>query len=115
MVSERMLQQQIIQIATLYHWLVFHDFDSRRNAPGFPDLVLCKQANGNVAQGLHKQGLLFVELKSERGRLRPEQEIWIEALRSAGQEVYVWRPSDLDAAIERLSTDRTGRTVIHRG
>jgi hypothetical protein len=35
-----------------------------------------------------------LEVKLERGRLQPEQVAWLDVLREAGQEVYVWRPSD---------------------
>ena len=101
LMSEAQLQRTILDAAKIYGWLCYHTFDSRRCTPGFPDLVLCKipsqQASGNVAQGL-----IFVELKSQRGRLRREQVVWITALRSAGQEVHVWRPRDLDEAIARL-------------
>ncbi len=101
MMSEAQLQTAVIQAARLLGWMVYHTYDSRRCERGFPDLVLCKipsqQASGNVAQGL-----IFVELKSQRGRLRREQVVWITALRSAGQEVHVWRPRDLDEAIARL-------------
>ena len=37
---------------------------------------------------------IFAELKSETGQPTPEQYEWLEALAEAGQEVYLWRPSD---------------------
>lgn len=37
---------------------------------------------------------LWIELKSERGRLSPQQEAFVELLRQAGQEVHVFRPAD---------------------
>jgi hypothetical protein len=55
--------------------------------PGWPDLTLVSP---------RRQLLLFAELKSETGKLRPEQEIVIEQLLRAGLTVYVWRPADLD-------------------
>ena len=51
---------------------------------GFPDLVV-------VGPG----GVLWVELKSRRGRLSGEQERWCSWLGAAGQEYRVWRPEDL--------------------
>lgn len=72
--------------------LVFHDHDSRRNAAGFPDLVIVGRR------------ILFVELKAEKGRLRPEQNVWLDRLRGAlgDASVAVWRPSDWAQAQQTL-------------
>jgi hypothetical protein len=59
----------------------FHSTDPRRDTcAGFPDLVLL---GDRVA---------FVELKTDTGRVRPDQQIWLDGLRAAGQAVYVIRP-----------------------
>ena len=63
--------------------LTFHAFDSRRSEPGFPDLVL-------VGSG----GILWRELKSDRGRLTADQRTWLDRLQDAGADAAVWRPSD---------------------
>lgn len=81
----------MIQLAQLRSWLVYHTRDSRRSQPGFPDIVLVKGR------------LIFAELKSETGRLTPEQERWLAALRSAGCDVRVWRPSDWQEIEETLN------------
>ena len=59
---------------------------------GFPDLVL-----------VHKERrlLLFAELKSEKGKVEPEQQAWLEALEAAHAAV-VWRPADLPRIISFL-------------
>jgi len=62
----------------------------RHDAKGWPDLVLVRDR------------VIFVELKTDKGRLRPDQEKWIADLRKANQVVYVWRPSDWDEAVEVL-------------
>ena len=91
-VLEKALQQRIIDAAKALHWLPYHTFDSRRSEPGFPDLVLCRPPR-----------LLFVELKSEKGKLTAEQERWLALLAEVpGVETKVWRPSDLLDAIEYL-------------
>ncbi len=89
-VTEKMFLQQVIDLAHLTGWLVFHVHDSRRcPGPGFPDLTL-----------VHPQrGFLMAELKSATGRLSPAQAAWLDALHAAGVEVAVWRPGDLDGAI----------------
>lgn len=76
--SEVELQNDVIELARRSGWLVHHARPARnvsgwctpiQGDRGFPDLVLAK--NGCV---------LFAELKSESGRVRPEQRGWIKAL-----------------------------------
>ena len=40
-------------------------------------------------------GVLFRELKSQRGRVEPEQREWLDALTAAGMNAAVWRPASL--------------------
>lgn len=60
-------------------------FDALPGAKGFPDLVI-------VGYGR----VIFAELKTERGRLDPEQIAWANQILDAGPPVYWcrWRPSD---------------------
>lgn len=81
--SEQELQQNVLDLARWAGFLTMHITDSRKsNAVGFPDLVLCHQQTGRV---------LFVELKSAKGQLRPGQHVWLDAL-ARRHETYVWRP-----------------------
>lgn len=90
--TEAALQQLLIDAAELNGWLVFHDNDSRRNAAGFPDLVLVKPPR-----------VLFLELKSEVGRVRPEQHVWMAALmRSDTIASAIVRPEHADRIIKYL-------------
>jgi VRR-NUC domain len=87
--SERQFERAVVEYAEFNSWLVYHTYDSRRSKPGFPDLVLVRDDR-----------LLFVELKSERGRLSDAQLDWmgrlerVEAIPSSCVTVFVWRPSD---------------------
>lgn len=81
-VSERQLQDAVVELAGYLGWRWYHTHDSRRSPAGFPDLVLCRER------------VIFVELKSRRGTLSAEQAMWLEALRDAGAEVHVWKPRD---------------------
>jgi len=63
--------------------LCYHTYNSRRSEPGFPDLVIVGSR------------MIIRELKTERGRVRPEQRVWLDALVRAGQDADVWRPDDL--------------------
>lgn len=81
-VSERSFQLGVIQLAELCGWRTFHVHDSRRSNPGWPDLVLLRGSR-----------FVAAELKSAKGRVRPEQRQWLDALEVAGVEVHVWRPN----------------------
>ena len=90
--SERELQQAVLDCARLFGWRAYHTFDSRRSARGFPDVVLVRPPR-----------LLAAELKAEHGRLTLEQHRWLDALRACpGVEAVEWRPHDwTSGAIER--------------
>lgn len=80
--TEKEFQSQIIRLAKLLGWIVYHTHDSRRSPGGFPDLVLAK----------HK--VIFAELKSPTGRPTAEQTAWLDRLRLAGQDARLWSPVD---------------------
>ncbi len=99
--SEAELQTNVREIARLGGWLVYHTNDSRRSDKGFPDLVMVHPLSGRI---------VYVELKSEKGRIRPEQRQWIDALSRSGRDVYVWRPEHWhDGTVARvLLAERQG-------
>jgi hypothetical protein len=92
-VTEAQLQAAVIDLAHACGYRVAHFRPARLSdgnwrtpvqgdGAGFPDCFIVKKGRAIAA-----------ELKSERGRLTPAQSAWLEALASAGIEVYVWRPS----------------------
>lgn len=85
-------RQKVEQLAKFYGWLVYHTHDSRRSVPGFPDLVLVCGPR-----------LIFAELKTQKGRITPDQQRWLDALTAASVEVYVWRPADNDDVVATLT------------
>ncbi len=90
--SEAELQSLVRDAADLHGWLTYHTHDSRRSDAGFCDLVMVR--------GNH---VLFVELKSATGRLRPDQVVWMDALAKVDTiSSAVVRPADAIAMIERL-------------
>lgn len=60
-------------------------FDRRRSSPGWPDLALAHPT---------RCLLLLAEIKTETGRVKPEQEQWLNWLNAAGIDARLWRPSD---------------------
>jgi len=83
--------------------LRYHTRDSRGSVRGYPDLTIC---------GIG--GVLFRELKTQRGTVKPEQQAWLDALTAAGQSAAVWRPASLlsgaiAAELAAISVWRTRR------
>lgn len=95
-ISEQAWQVQLLELATLYGWRNYHPYDSRRSVPGWPDLVLVRPPE-----------LLYVELKTDKGRVSPAQKVWLYDLARCGCEVYVWRPAQFEQIHERLKKART--------
>ena len=92
--TERALSKAVVELATRLGWRVHTLSDSRSlrsHHPGFPDLFMVR---GEIA--------LAVELKADKGRMRPGQQEWLDALEGVGMLVYVWRPKDWqDGTVER--------------
>jgi hypothetical protein len=92
--TESELQSAVEEMARWLGWYVFHDQDARRNPAGLPDIVAVHPV---------QRRLLWAELKTSKGRLRPAQADWRDALVAAGATVYLWRPEDWrNGSIERI-------------
>jgi hypothetical protein len=89
-VSEAEFQKRITDLCDWLHLKWHHETDSRKSKKGWPDLV--------IAGPNH---VVFVELKTEKGRVSTEQREWLDTLLNAGATVEVWRPSDWDR-IQRI-------------
>ena len=82
--SEAALEEHVRQLCKDLAVYRYHVPDSRRSESGFPDDVLV---------GPH--GVLFRELKTERGPVAPRQKVIHTLLVMAGADFAVWRPRDL--------------------
>ena len=101
--TEADFQNTVIELAELHRWRIYHVARVKgqlrsETSKGFPDLVLARHyipaRSSRRAAGLPAGRLVFAELKLEGEDPTDEQEIWHALLRSAGEEMYVWRPSD---------------------
>lgn len=82
--TEKDFQAQVVQIAKLNKWLVYHTYDSRKCEPGFPDLVLVRE------------NVLFAELKVGNNKPTPAQRHWLSKLAEAGAWVQIWTDDMMD-------------------
>lgn len=91
-VTEAAFLAAVLGAAETFGWRAWHDYDARRNRAGWPDVIL-----------LRGDRLIALELKSERGRVRPEQAEWLRALDQVpGVVARVARPRDWDTILELL-------------
>lgn len=90
--SEREFQAAVMADLRAAGWLVYSIPDSRMaSAAGWPDIVA-------VRDGV----LLAIECKTERGRIRPEQRVWLEALGAVTEvRAMVVRPGDWPDVLEQ--------------
>lgn len=82
-ITETAFQNKIIALCRWLNLRTYHTYDSRKSAPGFPDLVI-----------VGKNGVIFAELKTTRGKITAHQQAWWNDLKRAGAEAYIWRPED---------------------
>jgi hypothetical protein len=87
-ITERAFMALVIGLARRTGWASYHTHDSRHSERGFPDLVLVHPGHGLV---------LFRELKTERGRLSPDQLRWRDILVACGCDWRCWRPRDWES------------------
>lgn len=93
-------QKTVIELAHTFHWLVAHFLPAETtrgwrtpagaDGAGFPDLVLVRER------------VIWAELKQIGKKPSERQQMWLDALEKAGQEVYVWRESDYDDVVAIL-------------
>ena len=90
--TERQLQDGIIDAATQRGWLCYHTHQSVNSEAGFPDLVMVRSGR-----------LLVWELKKQGESPTVAQQRWLDEFAGcAGLDVRVVRPADYDDALAAL-------------
>lgn len=108
--SETEWQDLVVEYATLRRWTVMHvrrsikgeagGWTTTTSVSGWPDLVLWRVAR--TGRRSRSGGILYRELKSEKGRLTVDQLDVLGSLSDAGGDVDIWRPSDWPTVQETL-------------
>lgn len=100
--SEADFQRRVIETARLYGWRVCHYQDSTLKSGRYGTAVQGDAGGQDLI--LARDGVVILaELKSDRGRLQPEQKRWEAAV---GAHARVWRPRDWDVVLAELSAGR---------
>lgn len=91
-ITEKQFESQVKDLAKICGWKYYHTWRSFHSPAGFPDCCIVRGTR-----------LLFAELKSEKGKVSPAQQEWLDILKATGKcEVYLWRPSQFDEIVEVL-------------
>lgn len=93
--------KQVLQMAKLCRWRSAH-FRPAQTKSGAWVTAVQGEGKGFVDLVLVRERVIWAELKSDDGKLSDEQQLWIDELHKAKQEVYVWRPKDWDAIVVAL-------------
>ena len=100
-VTEAQVQASVRDKADMLGWTVFFTWNSRHSEKGDLDLRLIRPPR-----------VVFIECKTEKGTLTPEQERTIKLLNGCpGVEVYIARPSNLEAIQDILQHGFLGHRI----
>lgn len=102
--TETQFLLQVVELAALFGFASVHFRPAQTShgwrtpvqgplGKGWPDLTLVRERDGR---------LIFAEIKDAKGKLSPEQQAVLAALRTTPAEVYLWRPADIDRIAEVL-------------
>ncbi len=75
-ISEKVFERQVKDLAKVFGWRYYHTWRSIHSPAGFPDVVMVRAPR-----------LIFAELKTEIGKLTPDQEAWLEDLRECVKHI----------------------------
>jgi hypothetical protein len=80
---------------------------SRKSGSTYWETPVAADGKGFFDLVLVRDRVIWAELKTDTGSTRPEQHAWHKAVRDAGGEVYLWRPS-MWASIAHTLAKRCG-------
>jgi hypothetical protein len=89
-VTEAAFQRTIVALFRLHQWRIWHNQVAWRSEAGWPDLVAVHPDPA--------RGVVFLEIKTDTGKLTAAQEGWIFDLTRAGARCHVLRPRDWELA-----------------
>jgi len=109
-VTETVFQAQVVELARITGWRTMHvrrsigkgrRWTTATSVIGWPDLTIWKPGY-----------FMLIELKTDTGKLSPEQTDVLTSLQAAGIDARCWRPTDWDEIQATLSrrNDATART-----
>ncbi len=92
-VSEKDFQAAVVALAKRHGWKCYHPYNSRKSDEGYPDLTLARDR------------IVWMELKTETGVVSAAQASWNEILLAAGEEAYIFRPSNWPEIVAILTAE----------
>ena len=103
--AEARFQARVEELATYLGWFTWHVYNARFSKAGFPDLVFIRER------------VFWAELKATSqltnrvGKVSPVQADFLDRLRGAGAEVYLWYDDSEDWEQIKAVLSRGGSVV----
>ena len=108
LMDEQTFQRMVVEVARINGWKVAHFPASLSvrgrhmtatayDAAGYPDLTLVSSS-----------GVMWRELKTDKGIIGPKQIEWLRILHESGCDAGVWRPKDWARIVQELTTKKEG-------
>ena len=105
--SEAVLLAAVMDGLRKCGWLAIHHWTSRYSEKGYPDVAGVRLKADGTAE------MIFVETKTEKGKVTPEQQAWLEALAKVPGVVYAgvlrpssWMSGELDEVMLKGGTSK---------
>ncbi len=97
--NEKIFQGRVMELCLHSGWEAFHDFDSRSNQAGFPDLIAVHLTTGVEFRA---------ELKVRGGKVSKPQVVWLDAFSiQHSRDTFLWLPEDEPAIRAYAAQDYT--------
>jgi len=91
--TEKMFQGRVIQALRVAGYAHYHTYNSIRSVKGFPDLICIHPK---------RKRLIAIEVKTDTGKLTPEQSEWLTLFSMCGVETWLLRPSQFEEFWESI-------------
>jgi hypothetical protein len=108
-ITEKQWQEQVIDLARMFGWRIAH-FRPAQTSKGWRTAVAA-DGQGYPDLTLARDRIIFLELKTDTGKLSAAQTAWLNHLAAAGAETYVARPQHLEL-LAAILTWRAGQPDI---
>jgi len=103
-ISETAFASQVEALLDIGHWRWMHPRPARvrRHGQDIYETAYSGHKGWLDYLALRPPRILVFELKNDKAKMTPEQVMWFELWKMVLNEVYLWRPSQIEEIVECL-------------